>query len=88
MAGNASSTFIRKLPARYNAVAVPLLLSGLMSCIVSGISTVKMFGFETGLIAAWLSAWLPSWLVAFPLLFVMLPLVRRVVGLFVEPPPR
>lgn len=76
----------QKLPARYNAIAVPLLLSLTMTCIVSGIATVNSIGLPDGFIAKWMQAWLYSWLVAFPIMLFVLPVVRRIVALFVEPP--
>lgn len=35
--------------------------------------------------AAWMGAWGVSWLVAFPALLLLLPVVRRIVALVVEP---
>jgi hypothetical protein len=75
-----------RLPPRYNAVAVPLLLSLLMTCIVSGIATVNSIGLADGFSGKWMQAWLYSWLVAFPIMLFVLPLVRRMVAVFVEPP--
>ncbi|MBS4046386.1 MAG: DUF2798 domain-containing protein [Alphaproteobacteria bacterium] len=76
----------QKLPARYNAIAVPLLLSLMMTCIVSGIATVNSIGLPDGFVGKWMQAWLYSWIVAFPIMLFVLPVVRRIVALFVEPP--
>jgi hypothetical protein len=76
----------QKLPARYNAIAVPLLLSLMMTCIVSGIATVNSLGLVDGFFGKWMQAWLYSWLVAFPIMLFVLPVVRRIVAVFVEPP--
>jgi hypothetical protein len=54
----------KKLPARYGAFLTPLVISVLMSCIVSGVSTAKSLGFVESFLAAWMSAWMASWLVA------------------------
>lgn len=78
----------RRLPHRYHSVAMPLVLSLMMTFVVSGISTVKVLGLGPGVVAAWMSAWGLSWLVAFPTLVAILPLVRRIVALLVEPAPR
>ena len=78
----------RRLPHRYHAIAMPLVLSGLMTLVVSGISTVKVLGLGPGVVSAWMSAWGLSWLVAFPTLVAILPVVRRIVALLVEPAPR
>ena len=78
----------RKLPARYAAIVMPLALSIIMTFVVSAISTLKSLGPTPAFLATWPSAWLLSWLVAFPTVLVVLPLVRRIVGLLVEPPTR
>ncbi|MBM3116017.1 DUF2798 domain-containing protein [Jeongeupia naejangsanensis] len=74
----------RKLPARYASVVMPLLLSLLMTCIVSVISTLRGIG-PGGFPQVWLAAWGLSWLVAFPVLLLVLPVVRRLTMLIVRP---
>jgi hypothetical protein len=76
----------KKLPARYNVIAMPLALSVLMTCIVSGISTFSSVGFVDGAAGKWMQAWGLSWIVAFPTMLFVFPMVRRLVGLVVEPP--
>lgn len=76
----------RKLPARAAAFAHPFVISVLMSCIVSGISTYRNLGPDADFPSMWMSAWAISWIVAFPLLLVVLPTARRIVFLFVEKP--
>lgn len=73
-----------KLPARFNAIAMPLVLSVLMSCLVSFIATLRVTGFGGFGVAGWLQSWGLSWLVAFPALFVMMPVARKVVAALVE----
>ena len=82
----AAPTFLglRKLPARYAGWVMPLLLSVLMTCIVSFISTLKARGWVTDFWQQWLGAWAVSWLVAFPTLLLALPLVRRLTALLVD----
>lgn len=77
----------RKLPARYASIVMPLVLSILMTFVVSGISTLKSLGFTPAFLATWPAAWALSWIVAFPTLLAVLPLVRRIVAMVVEPPP-
>ena len=79
------STFPRRLPARFAGVVMPFVLSILMTFLVSGISTLKSVGATPAMPAAWMGAWAVSWLVAFPALLVLLPVVRRIVALIVEP---
>lgn len=68
---------IPKLPARYASLVMPLLLSIVMTCIVSAISTLRGIGLATHFVRIWLGAWLISWLIAFPTLLLILPVVRR-----------
>jgi hypothetical protein len=75
-----------KLPARYGAIVMPLVLSVLMTFVVSAISTLKSLGATPAFFTTWLAAWAISWLVAFPTLLAVLPLVRRIVALAVEAP--
>ena len=76
---------MRRLPPRYNAIAIPLLLSLLMTCIVSGIATVNSIGLAADILEKWMRAWGLSWVVAFPIMLFVLPVVRRIVAVFVEP---
>lgn len=78
---------IRRLPSRYAAFVMPLILSVLMTFVVSAISTLKSLGPTPAFLATWPAAWALSWLVAFPTLLVVLPMVRRIVALVVETPP-
>jgi hypothetical protein len=75
-----------KLPSRYAAIVMPLVLSVLMTFVVSAISTLRSLGPTPAFIATWPAAWGISWLVAFPTLLAVLPLVRRIVALAVEQP--
>ena len=76
----------RKLPASSMAYVMPLILSIIMSCIVSLISTVKNSGFSGFELQVWLGAWGLSWVVAYPVLLLMLPVVRKLAALVVEVP--
>ena len=83
-----SRTFLGtpKLPARYAALVMPLLLSLLMTFVVSLISTLRSIGPVPGFPMIWLSAWCLSWMVAFPTLLLVMPVVRRLTGALVEGP--
>ena len=71
------------IPRKYAPVAFGLILSGLMSLLVSGISTLRAAGLTPDFVATWLSAWLTAWLVAFPVVLVVVPLARRALDRFV-----
>lgn len=67
------------IPARFEPVAFVFVLSGLMSFLVSGISTLRAAGFSDAFPALWFGAWLTSWIVAFPVALVVVPVARRIV---------
>lgn len=75
----------RKLPARYGALVTPLILSGLMTLIVSGIATLRVLGPTPAFLQSWPSAWGLSWLIAFPVLLLALPLARKLTAALVAP---
>ena len=58
------------LPRRFAPALFGLILSGLMSLLVSGISTYRVVGFGESLAGLWVSAWLIAWLVALPVVLV------------------
>ncbi len=77
---------IPKLPARYAAFVMPLLLSIFMTAIVSLVSTLRSVGLVEGVVALWLGAWGMSWLIGFPTLLLVLPVVRRLTAWLVAAP--
>jgi hypothetical protein len=73
-----------KLPPRCAGIVMPLLLSIFMTCIVSGISTLRSLGPVPGFVGLWLGAWAWSWLVAFPTMLLVMPLVRKATAALVR----
>ncbi len=51
-----------------------LIVSGLMSFVVAGVSTYASVGHV--MVDLWMSNWLKSWAVAFPTILVVAPMVR------------
>lgn len=76
----------KRLPARYAGIVMPFVLSIMMSGIVSFVATVKNIGLPSDIVMIWLGAWRLSWVISFPVLLIVLPIVRKIVGLLVEPP--
>jgi hypothetical protein len=72
------------MPARFAPLLFGFILSGLMSFAVSGIATGRNAGRVDGFFGLWINAWLPSWLFAFPVVLVLAPITRRIVGLLVQ----
>lgn len=74
------------MPARFAPILFGFILSALMSLLVSGIATFRNAGLVDGFVGIWIGAWLPSWLIAFPVVLVVAPIARRLVGLLVRTP--
>lgn len=74
------------MPARYAPILFGFILSAMMSFLVSGIATFRNAGLVDDFLTIWISAWLPSWLIAFPVVLVVAPIARRLVGALVKAP--
>lgn len=74
------------MPARYAPILFGFILSALMSFLVSGIATFRNAGLVDGFFLAWINAWLPSWAIAFPVVLVVAPIARKLVGAVVKAP--
>ncbi len=72
------------MPARFAPVLFGFVLSALMSFIVSGIATLRNAGFVDGFLSLWIGAWIPCWLIAFPVVLIVAPIARRLVGRVVK----
>ena len=74
------------MPARFAPALFGFILSGFMSFAVSGIAMLRNAGFVDGFFGLWVNAWLPSWAFAFPVVLVVAPITRRMVGMLVKAP--
>ena len=68
------------IPARYGPVLFSLILSGVMSLLVSGISTLRTLPADQSFPDLWAGAWLTGWVVAFPAVMLAAPLARKLVA--------
>lgn len=75
---------IQFIPRKLETVAYGLLLSGMMSFIVSGVSTLTARGYADFYFGLWIGAWLPSWAIAFPAVLIVAPIVRRILHRLVK----
>ena len=73
------------IPARYASILFGFILSGMMSCLVSGLSTFRALGLTPDFGMLWLGNWAVSWATAFPIVLVVAPLTRRIVGMLTAP---
>ena len=67
------------IPPRFAKIAHSLIMSGLMSFLISGISSFRALGTGFDTVQAWLSGWPLTWAVAFPVVLVVSPLSHRIV---------
>lgn len=67
------------IPRKLEPYLFGLVLSGLMSFVVAGISTWRAAGLVDGFVGLWMGAWLTAWLIAFPIVLFVAPLARRLV---------
>lgn len=72
------------LPARFAPYLFGLILSGVMSCIVSGLSTLRAIGFVDGVVWDWMSSWSFCWPIAFAVVLIVAPVTRRLVNRLVD----
>ena len=68
-----------KVPPRFTGPLTGLLLTSVMTCVISGVSTLLALGPTAEALARWPVAWGVSWLIAFPTVLVVLPFVQRLV---------
>jgi hypothetical protein len=73
------------IPRKFEPHLFGLVLSGLMSFVVAGISTWRTVGLVEGFMGLWVGAWLTAWLIAFPVVLFVAPLARRLVQRMLAP---
>lgn len=71
------------IPARFAPVLFGFLLSGMMSLLVSGLSTFRAIGLGGEFPMVWMGNWAVSWATAFPIVLVVAPVTRRIVAALV-----
>jgi len=73
-----------KLPAPWARFVMPFFLSVVMTCVISGVSSLRAVGFSAAFLPLWLGSWSLSWVFAYPTLLLVLPLARRATAAFVR----
>jgi hypothetical protein len=67
-------------PARYAPILFGFFLSGMMSFLVSGLSTLRALGLVDQFALIWAGNWAVSWAMAFPIVLIVAPITRRLVA--------
>lgn len=65
------------IPKKYGPILFTLILSGLMSLLVSGISTLRATGLVPDFMGMWAGAWMMAWIFAFPAVMLVTPLAGK-----------
>lgn len=73
------------IPRKFEPFLFGFFLSGLMSLLVAGISTLRAAGIGPGFLSLWAGSWLTAWLFAFPAVLLVSPLARLVVRRLLSP---
>ena len=74
------------IPKKMEHVAFGFLLAGMMTLIVSGVSTLIAIGASApAFTGKWMGAWLTTWAIAFPVILFVAPAVRRLLHRIVKP---
>lgn len=71
---------------RFQPYLFGLIMSGMMSLIIIGISTARLSGLNEAFIATWLSGWLSAWAVAFPVVLFVAPAARKLTEKLIRQP--
>jgi hypothetical protein len=59
------------IPKKYAPQLFAFILSGLMSLLISGVSTWRALGWVADFPSQWLGAWLMAWVIAFPAVLLL-----------------
>ena len=69
---------------KYHRIVFAFFMSLFMSCIMSLVISVYNVGWVSNIISIWLSAWLFAFVVAFPTIFMVSPVVHKLVSLVLK----
>lgn len=72
------------IPKRYEFLLFAFFMSLFMSFLMSGVITLINIGAVEGFLLLWFLAFVKAFLVTFPTILVVVPQVRKLVGLLVE----
>jgi len=67
------------IPKRFGPLLFGAVLSVMMTCVVSFVSTFNAIGFVQSFASVWLKAWALSFTISFPIVLVVRPLTQRIV---------
>ncbi|MFY0700264.1 MAG: DUF2798 domain-containing protein [Bermanella sp.] len=66
---------------KYHKLVFSFFMSLMMSCIMSLVISVFNVGLVDNIVAIWLKAWSFAFVVAFPTIFIISPLVHKLVSI-------
>ena len=69
---------------KYEMLVFAFLMSLFMSCLMSCVITIINLGFADGFFGLWMTAFWKAFLVAFPTIMIVVPQVRKLVGMLIK----
>jgi hypothetical protein len=69
---------------KYQQLVFAFFMALLMSCIMSFVISTFNVGFVNNILFIWLKAWGFAFVVAFPVILLVVPVVRKMVGLVIK----
>jgi hypothetical protein len=86
MTTNVQTAVLRKLPARYFHLVFSGVMAALMVFIMTGVITFANVGLVEDFLHLWAHAFAIAYVVAAPLIFFLVPQVRKIVARWVHLP--
>ena len=72
------------IPKKYEMIVFAFFMSLFMAGFMSFVVTLINIGFVEGLVWFWLEAYWKAFIIAFPTIIIVVPRVRKVVGMLIE----
>jgi len=69
---------------KYQQLVFAFFMALLMSCIMSFVISTFNIGFVNNILSIWLKAWGFAFVVAFPAILLVIPVVRKMMGLVIK----
>jgi len=73
-----------KIPKKYEGILFAFVMSLLMALLMSAVLTLVFTGLDKPFITRWMNGFVHAWPIAFPSIFVIAPLVKKIVAALIE----
>ncbi|HSI24079.1 MAG TPA: DUF2798 domain-containing protein [Methylotenera sp.] len=73
-----------KIPKKYEGILFAFVMSLLMALLMSAVLTLVFTGLDKQFVVRWMNGFVHAWPIAFPSIFIIAPLVKKIVVALVE----